>query len=159
MTTRPFALLALWAILCVPGLSAQGPRAALQQLGPDKLIRVSVDGNRLQGRTRTIEGDDLLLAMGERATRVPIAAIDTLWRRRGAYGRGALVGGAFGAAAFTGFLHFVVSIACESSEGCRDDRRRAWGYGLVLGGAGGALLGAGIGGLFNRWERLEPSQR
>lgn len=148
--------LMLAAMLCAPELAAQGPRNTLQQVGADKLIRVSVDGSRLQGRIRAIEGDDLLLAVGDRPTRVPITAIDTLWRRRGAYGKGALIGGALGAAAFTGFLHFVVTIACESSEGCADDRRRAWGYGLVLGGAGGALLGAGIGGLFNRWERLEP---
>ena len=149
-------VLVLWAVLCVPVARAQGPRAALQQVGPAKLIRVSVDGSRLQGRIGAIEGNDLLLTVDDRPTRVPIAAIDTLWRRRGAYGKGALIGGAFGAAAFTGFLHFVVTIACESSDGCSDDRRRAWGYGLVLGGAGGALLGAGIGGLFNRWERLEP---
>ncbi len=151
------ALLVVWScMLAVAPSMAQGPRAALQQVRPATLIRVAADGRRFQGRTRGVEGDDLILTVDDRATRVSIASIDTLWRRRGAHGKGALIGGAFGAAAFTGFLHFVVSIACESSDGCRDDRRRAWGYGLVLGGAGGALLGAGIGGLFNRWERLEP---
>lgn len=156
MMMKCACIAAAFAVAVTAGLPAQGPRAALQQVGAGKLVRVSADGRRVQGRIAAIEGDNLVLSVDDTRRPIVIAEIDSLWRRRGAYGKGALVGGVVGAAAFTGFLHFVVSIACESSDGCRDDRRRAWGYGLVLGGAGGALLGAGIGGLFNRWERLEP---
>lgn len=68
----------------------------------------------------------------------------------------ALVGGVIGAAAFTGFLHVIISAFCESTEGCKDDHRRAWGYGIVIGGAGGGLIGAGIGSLITRWEQRAP---
>jgi hypothetical protein len=153
---RLLQIVVLLVMVVAGEVSAQGPRAALQQVGTGKLVRVATDGQRVQGRITAIEGDNLILSIDDRARPVVIAEIDTLWRRRGAHGKGAVIGGVIGAAAFTGFLHFVVTIACESSDGCPGDRRRAWGYGLALGGAGGALLGAGIGGLFNRWERLEP---
>ena len=136
--------------------SAQGPRAALEAIGERKVVRVTADGRRVQGRIATVDAAVLVLTNGEVTTRVNLGAIDSVWQRKRSFGTGALIGGAIGAAAFTGFLHFIVKLACESSEGCASDHRRAWGYGIVLGGAGGALVGAGIGGLIPRWDRTVP---
>ena len=135
-------------------VSAQGPRAALQRVGLDRQVRVAVDGGRTQGRLTSIGETEIIIENGL-PHRISMAAIDTVWRRSGSSGKGAIIGGVVGAVAFTGFLQFVVTIACEGSSTCADDRRRALGYGIVGGGAAGALLGAGVGGLFKRWARVE----
>ena len=142
-------------VIAAPALAAQGPRAALEAIGEQKMVRVTADGRRVQGRISRVDGDALMLSDGDVMTRVNLAAIDSVWQRKRSFGAGALIGGVVGAAAFTGFLHFIVNLACESSD-CGSDHRRAWAYGVTLGGAGGALVGVGIGGLFPRWDRKVP---
>jgi len=110
----------------------------------------------VKGRFTSVTPSTLTIATDSGQRTIPLQNITTVWERKRHGARGALIGGVIGAAAFTGFIHLMVSALCDSTEGCQDDHRRAWGYGIVLGGAGGGLLGAGIGSLFTRWEQRAP---
>lgn len=139
-------------LLIAPSAAGQVTAAPLGALRPGAHLRVALAGDLVKGRfasvtpfTLTIETDS-----GQRA--IPLQNITTVWERKRHGARGALIGGVVGAAAFTGFLHIIVSAFCESTTGCKDAHRRAWGYGIVIGGAGGGLVGAGIGSLITKWE-------
>ncbi len=119
-------------------------------------IRVHTALARTSGRLERLGMQSVALRQGDSVREVALAEIIRVDRRRRSAGRGAMIGGAIGAAAFTGFLHLIIAAFCESGQGCRDDRNRAWGYGIVLGGAAGGLLGAGVGSLIPRWERVTP---
>lgn len=135
--------------------------AALAEVGvatpkSGSTIRVHTSTDRTSGTLERLGMQSVVLRQKDGLRDVALGEITQVDRRRRSAGRGALIGGAIGAAAFTGFLHLLISAFCESSEGCQRDHNRAWGYGIVLGGAGGGLLGAGVGSLIPRWERVTP---
>lgn len=135
--------------------------AALAEVGvttpkSGSTLRVHTATDRTSGTLERLGMQSVALRQGDGLREVALAEITQVDRRRRSASRGALIGGAIGAAAFTGFLHLLISAFCESSEGCDRDHNRAWGYGIVLGGAGGGLLGAGVGSLIPRWERVVP---
>lgn len=135
--------------------------AALAEVGlatprSGSTIRVHTISERTSGTLERLGMRSVALRQGDGMREVALADIIRVDRRRRSAGRGALIGGAIGAAAFTGFLHLIVSAFCESTDGCQRDHNRAWGYGIVLGGAGGGLLGAGVGSLIPRWEQVTP---
>jgi hypothetical protein len=119
-------------------------------------LRVHTATERTSGTLERLGMQSVALQQGDRLRDIALADIIRVDRRRRSAGRGALIGGAIGAAAFTGFLHLIVSALCESTDGCQRDHNRVWGYGIILGGAGGGLLGAGVGSLIPRWERVTP---
>ena len=51
----------------------------------------------------------------------------------------------------------LVNGLCESAKGCSSDAFGAAIWGGAIGAAGGGVLGAGIGFLVKRWERIDPS--
>jgi hypothetical protein len=135
--------------------------AALAEVGiatpaSGSTIRVHTATARTSGTLGRLGMRSVALRQRDEVREVALAEITQVDRRRRSAGRGALIGGAIGAAAFTGFLHLVISALCESGDGCQRDHNRAWGYGIILGGAGGGLLGAGVGSLIPRWERVVP---
>ena len=135
--------------------------AALAEVGvatpaSGSTLRVHTATERTAGTLARLGMQSVALQQGDRLRDIALAEIIRVDRRRRSAGRGALIGGAIGAAAFTGFLHLIISALCDSTEGCQRDHNRAWGYGIVLGGVGGGLLGAGVGSLIPRWERVVP---
>jgi hypothetical protein len=139
-------------LLAAPPVAAQVTAEPLGTLRPGAHLRISLAGDLVKGRFASVTPSTLTLATDSGQRAIPLANITTVWERKRHGARGALIGGVIGAAAFTGFIHLMVSALCDSGDGCARDHRRAWGYGIVLGGAGGGLLGAGIGSMFTRWE-------
>lgn len=152
---RYLSALALSLLAAAPA-AGQVTAEPLAPLRPGAHLRVSLAGDLVQGRFTTVTPSTLTIATDSGQRAIPLQNITTVWERKRHGARGALIGGVIGAAAFTGFIHLMVSALCDSTEGCKDDHRRAWGYGIVIGGAGGGLLGAGIGSLFTRWEQRAP---
>ena len=142
------------------GLAVAGVLAVLglvgvvegQTLRAGQTVRVWLpDGQRFEAQLVGVDSSPLVLRFGQSPQFVPISSIDSLWLRRTSAGRGAIIGGIVLGATSVAFWTW----ACyEMSEGngCHE-----WGYvvGLSAGGAAiGALLGAGIGSLFPRWQPL-----
>ncbi len=149
MPTRPVALLAC-CLLWVPSSGLES-----QELRAGQTVRVRLaDGRRFEARLAGVDSSPLVPRFQQLQQVVPITAIDSLWLRRRATGRGAIVGGIVVGGASFAFL----TIVCQAiSEGQCD----AWGavIGLSVAGAGaGALVGAGIGSLIPRWQRLDPQR-
>lgn len=142
----------LCSLVAVRGDAQDWPR--IPPVG--SVLRLETPSGRVTGTLLRFEPRSVVLEVQDAPRSVDLTDVLRAERRRRSTGTGALVGGAVGAAAFTGFLHLIVSALCESVEGCASDHRRAWGYGIVLGGAGGALLGAGVGSLIPRWEQVFP---
>ena len=157
MPTRSGVLLA-WCALSIPFAAAYGQRKPSQNvaLRPGQTVRVWLaDGQRFEGRLVAVDSSPLVLRFAGSHPVVALTAIDSLWLRRHSSGRGALIGGIL----VGGFSFGVAAWACAViAEGGGCD---AWGAVAVitLGGGGvGALLGAGVGGLFPRWKRIEPQR-
>jgi hypothetical protein len=141
--------------LSIAPLGAQDTLPAWPKVPPvGSTLRVETPAGRTVGKLERYTPRSVVLLDKAERRELPLDQVMRVDRRRRSTGTGALVGGAVGAAAFTGFLHFIISALCDSTEGCQNDHNRAWGYGIVLGGAGGALLGAGVGSLIPRWERV-----
>jgi hypothetical protein len=145
------------ALVSAPTLvSAQVSAEPLTTIRAGTRLRIATAGEMVQGRLESVTPTLLTITADSGSRAIPLANITTVWERKRHGARGALIGGVIGAAAFTGFLHVIVSALCDSTDGCPRDHRRAWGYGIVLGGVGGGLIGAGVGSLFTRWEQRAP---
>ena len=153
-------LFVLAVLLAATPLAAQAPErtpaTVLPTIKTGSRLRIEADRALMTGRLDSLTADRLVLNGADGRSAIPIRTINTVWVRQGRGGRGALIGGVIGAAAFTGFLHLIISGLCESTDGCSRDHVRAWGYGIAIGGAGGALIGAGVGALVQGWERKAP---
>lgn len=130
--------------------------AGLASIAPGDRVRVAAQSTLASGRLERLTADSLLLRTDDGTRGLLLGDITTVWGRDRSTLRGATIGGVVGAAAFTGFLHLVVSVFCESTTGCSRDHRKAWAYGIVLGGAGGAILGATVGSFVTRWGQRAP---
>ncbi len=128
----------------------------LASMAPGDRVRVAAQSQLLSGRFEGLTAEALLLRSGDGTAPIPLGDVTTVWGRERNTLRGAAIGGVVGAAAFTGFLHLIVTALCESTEGCASDHRKAWGYGIALGGAGGAILGATVGAIVTRWGQRAP---
>src|SRR6267154_4376275 len=153
MPTRSSVLLA-WCVLSIPFAAVYGQRNIA--LRPGQTVRVWLaDGQRFEGRLVAVDSSPLVLRFAGSHPVVALTAINSLWVRRHSAGRGALIGGIL----VGGFTFGVTSWACSviaEGSGCHD-----WGPVTLValgGGSVGALLGAGVGGLFPRWRRVEPQR-
>src|SRR6266853_776374 len=156
MPTRSGVLLA-WCVLSIPFAAVYGQKASQDiALRPGQTVRVWLaDGQRFEGRLVGVDSSPLVLRFAGSHPVVALTTIDSLWLRRHSSGRGALVGGILVGGASLG-LATVVCVALGEGNGCD-----AWGAVAgftLLGGGAGALIGAGIGGLFPRWKRIEPQR-
>ena len=138
-------VLAVAGVLAVLGLVGVVEGQTLRA-GQTVRVRLS-DGQRFEAQLVGVDSAPLVLRFGQSPQVVPISSIDSLWLRHSSAGRGAIIGGiVFGATSFA-FLAWV----------CSMDQCNEWGavVGVSAGGAAvGALLGAGIGSLFPRWQPL-----
>lgn len=120
---RPRALLLIGASLCVPvsGLAGQTESIRAVRLHPGQTVRVRLaDGQRLEARLASVDSKPVVLRFLQPQQPVPITVIDSLWLRRRATGRGALIGGIV---AGGGSFAFLTVICRALSEGECD----AWG--------------------------------
>ncbi len=154
---RASIMLLLSASLCAPLSELRGQTKATRpvRLRPGQTVRVWLaDGPRFEAQLIAVDSSPVVLRFLQPGQAIPITVIDSLWLRRRATGRGALIGGiVLGGGSFA-FLTFICRAIGEGE--CN-----AWGavVGLSLAGAGaGALLGAGIGSLIPTWQRLDPKQ-
>ena len=123
-----------------------------QSLRAGQTVRVRLsDGQRFEAKLVGVDSSPVVLRFAQSPQLVPISSIDSLWLRHNSAGRGAVIGGIALGAASVAFWTFVC-YSFNEGDGCHE-----WGYvvGLSAGGAAaGALLGAGIGSLFPRWQPL-----
>jgi hypothetical protein len=166
ITWRTTVLLALLALLGSGGdAAAQTPDPAVSQPaagGPvsataglrQGVTRVqvrTVDGVLLSGVLQRSAPDTLLLrpaALHPRTVPMPVAGIDTLWRRNSAWKRGAVIGAVVGTALYVYVASTIddhdpdaaaMMLPTTAAEGIA--------FGIVFGGANGALIGS----RFRRW--------
>ena len=119
-------------------------------------VRVSTPTERVKGRLSVVAPDSVALRVDDNVVRVALTDITAVQRHRRSTLRGALVGGGIGGVAFGGFLYWVLGALCDSVDGCRDDQWKGAAIGFGLGAVGGGLVGAGVGSLIPRWERVTP---
>lgn len=135
--------------------------AALGEVGvalapPGSTLRLQLATARVTGTVVAFGATTVTLRRDETTQDIPLAAILGVERQRRSAGRGALLGAGIGGVALGGFLYWILGATCESTRGCQDDQWGGAGIGFLLGGATGALLGAGVGSLIPRWERMVP---
>ena len=135
--------------------------AALAEVGlatpkSGSVLRVHTATERTSGTLERLGMQSVGLQKGDGVPEIALAEILRVDRRRRSAARGALIGGGIGGLALGGFLYWILGAVCESTDGCRDQQVNAGLIGVVLGGAGGGLLGAGVGSLIPRWERVVP---
>ncbi len=152
MPTRSGVLLA-WCVLSIPFAVVYGQRNIA--LRPGQTVRVWLaNGQRFEGRLVAVDSSPLVLRFVESHAVVALTAIDSLWVRRHSTRSGAIVGGILvGGVIFAG----VATLCTLGGDGNCDSWSSVAGAALVGGGVG-ALLGAGVGGLFPRWKRIEPQR-
>lgn len=119
-------------------------------------VRVTTPTARVKGRLSVVAPDSAALRVGEDVVRMALTDITAVHRQRRSTLRGALVGGGIGGVAFGGFLYWILGALCENVNGCRDDQWKGAAFGFGLGALGGGLIGAGVGSLIPRWERVAP---
>lgn len=108
------------------------------------------------GSGRTIADSQLSLRHGASVEHVALADVDTIWAARRAIAKGAVIGAGVGGVGLGAIAVVMVRGLCDSVDGCREDYVPAFlGWG-ALGAGSGAALGAGLGAVFRRWERVWP---
>ena len=135
--------------------AARGVDPVVAGLKPASVVRLSVGGARIVAPFVRLEGATLWLGDAERSQSVPLASVDSLWVRRRATGRGALIGGVIVGTAFAVLLGATCGIPesdCDISGG----RVTYAAIGLVVGGVVGGVAGGGIGFLAHRWQLRIP---
>jgi hypothetical protein len=128
----------------------------LSRLDPNTRVRVRTGPTIIEGDYTGFSDQGVLLRNAPDASAIPFSSIDEMWKRSRSTLRGAIVGGAFGAVLVGTFGVLLVQGLCESSDGCSNDYPTAALFGGAIGAAGGGILGAGIGALVKRWQRIHP---
>lgn len=150
--------IAVMALTCATGAAAQAPRVDLARTAftPGRLVRVSLDARRLEGRVATFTDSSLVLRYGSGLERIEVADADTAWTAKRAIRRGVAIGAAVGGVGFGTFVVVLIGGLCDTVDGCRDDYVPAFLFYGSVGALTGAALGAGVGAMFRRWERVWP---
>jgi hypothetical protein len=139
------------AVGASPVASDTARTRAIDQLPAAAHIRVSTPASsRLSGRLREARHDTLVLVDGSRERRVPVVAIDSLWKSSRAAKQGAVIGAISGAVVL-GALGYVIAEAFCDVDNCEATRGIA-AKSTAVGALGGGVLGLAIGSLVVRWE-------
>lgn len=128
----------------------------LLRIAPGSSVRLTTLASRVHGRASRVAADSVALRVGDDVVRVALADVAAVHRQKRSTLRGALMGGGIGGVALGGFLYWILGATCESVLGCRDDQWGGAAIGFGLGAVGGGLVGAGVGSLIPRWERVAP---
>jgi hypothetical protein len=133
--------------------SAQRHEVWLGAVGQHGRVSAAGERRRFEGRVIRVAGDSVFIADAGRVRALPMGLIDTLWVRRRATGRGALVGALVGGVP----LALALGALCAGyGDDCGNNVTGAAAAGFVIGGGAGALLGSAIGSVVVRWERRIP---
>lgn len=138
-----------------PGIDQPIVRA-LTRLNPNTQVRVRTASTIIEGSYSGFNEHGLLLQGARIGLPIPLSSIDEMWKRSRSPLQGALIGGAIGGVLVGAFGVLVVAGFCEQPNGCSGDYPTAILFGGAIGAAGGGLIGAGIGSLVKRWERIHP---
>ncbi|HUQ20599.1 MAG TPA: hypothetical protein VM099_13375 [Gemmatimonadaceae bacterium] len=128
----------------------------LSRLEANTRVRVRTGPTIIEGNYTGFNPQGVALRGASVASPIPLESIDEMWKRSRSTVQGAIAGGVTGAILVGAFGVLVVSGFCEQPDGCRGDYPTAIFFGGAIGAAGGGLLGAGIGSLVKRWERIHP---
>ena len=161
---RPFRLLLLTSSLAL--FHPAGPVQAqevdsasaigwLRQLCPGEQVMVSTTlRERVMGRCTALEDERLVLRQERGERTLPLASVDSVWRRAPAGRSATLTGAAIGGAVASALAMLYVAAFCDYD--CRSDYLKAG----VAGGLTGAFSGAVAGGLLasgrSVWVRVSP---
>lgn len=152
----PIAVLALLLTAIPAGGQVPTARSAAQQVCPGQEVRVDVGPRRIEGWCSFVQDSVMSVRTGARDQVIKLDSVDAVWVRTSATGHGALwgglVGGALGAAT-GGFFGYAL---CEGGEGCGGNITAGAFLGGAVVGAGGALIGALLGSMEQRWSREFP---
>lgn len=128
----------------------------LSRLNPNTRVRIRTGPTIIEGDYTGFSDQGVLLRNAPDASAIPLNSIDEMWKRSRSTLQGALIGGAIGAVIVATLGVALVRGICDSPDGCRDDYPTVILFGGAIGAAGGGLLGAGVGALVNRWQRIHP---
>lgn len=152
-------------LVCLPAISgAQSEPVVTQRDSVARAVQALDSGSLLRIRTPRLtsrgnlagSSDNALVLSTSSGTLSPIRydTIEEIWKQGNYAKRGAIIGGATGAALLTSFGLILVNGLCEQSDGCSDDYPTVVLYGIGIGGGGGALIGGGLGYLAKRWIKV-----
>lgn len=143
--------LALSALVAVSDLGGQAPvEAVVRTLKPGQTVRIRVHGgDRIELRIRSLRTESLPPQLVGDSAAFDVAAIDSLWVRSTATRAGAIAGATVVGVASFAFWAALCQGLSEGPGGCKE-WGRVTGY-SVAGAAGGALIGAGVGALVQKW--------
>jgi hypothetical protein len=153
-----------WNPVAIPGPAQSGPtiRPVIGSelgLSAGQRIRVRAAGAlSVEGVFGGLEGQDMLLSTPQAGQdqRVPIDRLQALWVRKRATKEGAVIGAITGAVFGIGVAFYVDKYVGTDCRSCEPDPLEV---GLVLGASGagaGAVVGAAIGFLVQRWSPVWP---
>lgn len=134
---------------------AASPRL-VAALRPGRDVRVTAEEKYFEGRVRTVRGDTVTLDLGGGTREVRLGAVERAYVRTRATAQGAIIGGIAGAALVGALGLLAVQALCEQPSGCSSDYPTAILIGGGIGFGGGAIVGAGLGALSHRWQRVYP---
>ncbi len=125
---------------------------AIARLKPGRLVRLHAQNlGEVVGKYHSSNTDSLFISVDMVERGVPISAIDALWVRGRATGKGALIGGVV-----LGAFGTIVGIGLNSDDGflgCEGDCPEIIPILGFAGAAGGGLVGAGVGTAFPKWHQ------
>ena len=128
------------------------------RLQPGSLVRLKAqDLGTVEATFLRSSDGKLIIEKDQTDTTISMESIETIWVRRSAVGKGAMVGAiVFGVLGFgSGLLLDALCKGFDESEeptGCPE----SIALGGVAGATGGALLGATIGAASRRWHQIYP---
>lgn len=160
--SRRFARLALLLLLVslpfAPGLAQAPSRAAVlaDVLQPGRTVRLHTAARgRVQGEVVRVHGDTVVLRREGAESSVPVAEVDTAWRRVRSVKAGAITGAGVGLVGGA-YVGLVGAAICESTD--------CWSAGpaMAVGGLAGAAaagaVGAAVGAAIPHWARAWPAR-
>jgi hypothetical protein len=127
----------------------------LSRLNPNTRVRIRTGPTIIEGDYAGFSEQGVLLRNAPDASAIPFNSIDEMWKRSRSTLQGAIIGGVIGAVLLGTFGVLLVKGLCETSS-CANDYPTAILFGGGIGGAGGGFLGAGVGALIKRWQRIHP---
>jgi len=156
----PALVLAL--ALFAPGLSGQEGRIqdsppGLEALSPGNEVRLTTSEAALQNATYVgYRSESLVLRSDGSSFEVPMRTVRSLRVRNRATWEAAwklsVIGGAIGAA----WTILVSATDCPTPSTCTSDYWPRMGIDAAIGAGSGAVVGAAVGSLLSRWERVFP---
>lgn len=127
----------------------------LRRLCPGEQVMVSTTlRERVMGRCAALEDERLMLRQDGAERVLPLAALDSVWRRTPADGSATVTGAAIGGAAMSALAMLFVAFFCDYD--CRSEYLKYGAAGAAAGAFSGAVAGGLIGSGRTVWVRVHP---